>query len=197
MFTNALRTLARVVIPARNIGSLAAYRTAVPKNVSFSVSRLFTTSQVAFNRSRENNLSTPNTTIFVANIPWSATEEDLSELFAEFGQVTGVRIHTDQGGRPRGIAHVDYADKASAVAAMDSALQEPIHMSGRDLRVDFAASPRTQQVNTEPCEKLYFSGFPGDESELGTLFKEFGESIVDIHLLRNPNTGTRTPAGFL
>lgn len=85
-------------------------------------------------------------------------------------------------GRPRGIAHVDYATKESAVAAVESASQEPIHLAGRDLRIDFAAGPRNQQNNSEPSEKLYFSGFSGDEAELRTIFKDFGESIVDIHL---------------
>lgn len=102
MFTNAFRTqlrlrvltAARVALPAtRDISSLVAFRTAVPKNVSLSVPRLFTTSQVARFES-ENNAPKipPNNTLFVANMPWSTTEQDLSELFAEFGEVIGVRI---------------------------------------------------------------------------------------------------------
>lgn len=90
-------------------------------------------------------------------------------------------------GRPRGMAHVDFANRESAIAAVDSAAQEPMHLAGRDLRIDFAVA-RSQQVNTEPSEKLYFSGFAGDESALRSLFKDFGHSIVDIHLcmLFNP-----------
>jgi RNA recognition motif-containing protein len=33
-----------------------------------------------------------STTIFCGNLPWSATEEQISELFADCGEVTGVRI---------------------------------------------------------------------------------------------------------
>jgi hypothetical protein len=33
-----------------------------------------------------------STTIFVGNLPWSATEDDIAGLFADCGEVTGVRI---------------------------------------------------------------------------------------------------------
>lgn len=102
MFANALRTqsrirvltAARVALPAtRSISSLVAFRTAVPKNVSLSASRLFTTSQVAHYDSEHNaSRNPPSTTVFVANIPWNTTEEDLKEVFTEFGDVLAVRI---------------------------------------------------------------------------------------------------------
>ena len=84
-------------------------------------------------------------------------------------------------GRPRGIAHCEFASRESAVAAIESAAQEPIHLAGRDLRVDYSAGHRGQQAN-EPSEKLYFSGCAGDENEVRAIFKQFGDSIVDIHL---------------
>jgi RNA recognition motif-containing protein len=31
-------------------------------------------------------------TVFVGNLPWSATDEGISALFADCGEVTGVRI---------------------------------------------------------------------------------------------------------
>jgi RNA recognition motif-containing protein len=34
----------------------------------------------------------PNNVLFVGNLPWSATKEELQELFADFGEVTAVRI---------------------------------------------------------------------------------------------------------
>ncbi|KAF8809824.1 RNA-binding domain-containing protein [Phlegmacium glaucopus] len=207
IFANALRTqsrlrvltAARVALPAtRSISSLVAFRTAAPKNVSLSASRLFTTSQVARYESDGAPRNPPSSTIFVANIPWSATEQELSEVFTEFGEVLAVRIHMNSEGRPRGIAHIDFASQDSAVATVDSAAQEPIHFAGRDLRIDFAAGIRErQQAVIEPSEKLYFSGLAGEESDIRTVFQQFGDSIVDIHLLRNPQTGERNPSGFL
>ena len=63
---------------------------------------------------------------------------------------------------------------------MESASQEPIHLSGRDLRLDYSAGNRVRQQ--EPSEKLYFSGCSGDEAEVREIFKDFNSSIIDIHL---------------
>jgi len=204
MFTNALRaqsrlrvlTAARVALPVtRSISSLVAFRTAVPKNVSPSVSRLFTTSRVApYDNSPK---APPGPTIFVAKIPWNTTEQDLTQVFSEFGEVTAVRLHINSDGRPRGIAHIDFANAESAVATVDSAMQEPIHLAGRDLRIDFAVGLRDRDSALEPNEKLYFSGFAGDEMQLRNIFNKFADSLVDIHLLKNPVTGERNPTGFL
>jgi hypothetical protein len=84
-------------------------------------------------------------------------------------------------GRPRGIAHCEFATKEIALAVVESAAQEPISLLGRELRVDFSAGNRGQQ-SAEPSEKLYFSGCSGDEDEIRSLFKQFSDSIIDIHL---------------
>ena len=84
-------------------------------------------------------------------------------------------------GRPRGIAHIDFASTESAVAALESSAQEPIHLSGRDLRVDYSDGVRSQ-APVEPGDKLYFAGCAGNESEIREIFKDFNDSIVDIHL---------------
>jgi RNA recognition motif-containing protein len=69
-------------------------------------------------------------------------------------------------------------------------------MSGRDLRVDFSAGAKGQSI-AEPSEKLYFSGCAGDEAEVRNIFKQFSNSIVDIHLLKDPQTGMRIRTGFV
>lgn len=59
--------------------------------------------------------------IFVGNLPWSATDQELSAKFAEFGNVISARIVTDKfTNRSRGFGFVDMedADAAKAIAAM-------------------------------------------------------------------------------
>lgn len=47
-------------------------------------------------------------TVYVANLPWSATEDDLATLFAEHVPVVGVRvIQNRETGRSRGFAFVE------------------------------------------------------------------------------------------
>src|SRR5437867_8386201 len=56
--------------------------------------------------------------LFVGNLSFQATEEDLRELFAQAGTVETVRIITDQStGRPRGFGFVEMATKEAATKA--------------------------------------------------------------------------------
>jgi RNA recognition motif-containing protein len=50
--------------------------------------------------------------LYVGNLPFSTTEDDLSDLFAEVGNVESVRIITDrETGRSRGFVFVEIADE--------------------------------------------------------------------------------------
>ena len=58
--------------------------------------------------------------LFVGNLSFQATEEDLRELFAQAGNVETVRIITDQfTGRPRGFGFVEMATKEEASKAVE------------------------------------------------------------------------------
>lgn len=59
-----------------------------------------------------------STRLYVGNIPYTATDEELRQFFSEFGQVTDVAIVTDrETGRPRGFAFVSFATEQAARAA--------------------------------------------------------------------------------
>ncbi len=77
--------------------------------------------------------------IYVGNLPWSATEDQVQELFAEYGTVLSVKLVSDRDtGRARGFGFVemDDADAPAAVEALDNAT-----FGGRTLRVN-EARPR-------------------------------------------------------
>src|SRR6195256_3673084 len=58
--------------------------------------------------------------LFVGNLSFQATEEDLRELFLQSGTVETVRIITDQfTGRPRGFGFVEMATKEEAQKAVE------------------------------------------------------------------------------
>ena len=58
--------------------------------------------------------------LFVGNLSFQATEEDLRELFQQAGAVETVRIITDQfTGRPRGFGFVEMATKEEATKAVE------------------------------------------------------------------------------
>lgn len=57
--------------------------------------------------------------LFVANIAWETTEDELRNLFGKYGRVVSVRIITDrETGKSRGFGFVEMADDAEANAAL-------------------------------------------------------------------------------
>jgi RNA recognition motif-containing protein len=83
------------------------------------------------------------TNIYVGNLPWTSTTEDLYELFQAFGTVQRAQIVTDRDtGRSRGFAFVEMANDAEAQAAIQALHEQPYN--GRPLTVNIA-QPREQR----------------------------------------------------
>lgn len=77
--------------------------------------------------------------IYVGNLPWSATTEQVQNLFAPYGTVLSVKLVNDrETGRARGFGFVEMEDSAAAAAieALDNT-----SFGGRTLRVN-EAKPR-------------------------------------------------------
>lgn len=78
--------------------------------------------------------------IYVGNLSYRATEEELTELFESYGEVAEVRVITDrETGRSRGFAFVEMPNADEANAAIEG-LNETDHQ-GRTLRIN-EAQPR-------------------------------------------------------
>ena len=78
--------------------------------------------------------------IYVGNLPYTATEEEVSDLFAAYGPVERVKIITDRDtGQSKGFAFVTLGDQSQLNAAIE-ALNEHDY-KGRALRVN-ASEPR-------------------------------------------------------
>ncbi len=59
--------------------------------------------------------------IYVGNLSYETTEEDLRQEFEAFGEITSISVITDRdSGRPKGFAFVEMAAKAEAEAAITS-----------------------------------------------------------------------------
>lgn len=77
--------------------------------------------------------------IYVGNLPWAATEEQVKELFSEYGAVLSVKLVNDrETGKARGFGFVEMEDPAAtaAIEALDGT-----NFGGRTLRVN-EAKPR-------------------------------------------------------
>ncbi|KAL6159454.1 hypothetical protein ACJQWK_06036 [Exserohilum turcicum] len=88
--------------------------------------------------------SPPSKTLFIGNMSFEMSDKDLNDLFRDIRNVMDVRVAIDRRtGQPRGFAHADFIDVASATRAREILKQKIIY--GRQLRVDFSNSGTTQQ----------------------------------------------------
>ena len=75
--------------------------------------------------------------LYVGNIAWTTTEEELENLFSQFGNVSAVRIITEgHSGRSKGFGFVEMESKENGEAAIESL--DGKDFGGRDLRVNQA-----------------------------------------------------------
>jgi RNA recognition motif-containing protein len=75
--------------------------------------------------------------LYVGNLPFSSTEEDLREVFERHGSVESVSVITDrETGRPRGFAFVEMSEESAAqdaIRALDGS-----DLAGRNIKVNEA-----------------------------------------------------------
>jgi RNA recognition motif-containing protein len=75
--------------------------------------------------------------IYVGNLPWSTTDAELRDMFAQFGQVIKAQVITDRDtGRSRGFGFVEMPTEEDAQRAIDALNNQP--MGGRPLTVNIA-----------------------------------------------------------
>jgi nucleolin len=81
----------------------------------------------------------PSKTLFIGNMSFEMSDKDLNDLFRDIRNVMDVRVAIDRRtGQPRGFAHADFIDVASATRAKEILKEKVIY--GRQLRVDFSKS---------------------------------------------------------
>ena len=78
--------------------------------------------------------------IYVGNLSYDVTEDDVNSVFSEYGTVNRVKLPTDrETGRLRGFAFVEMAEDAEETAAIEAL--DGAEWMGRDLKVN-KAKPR-------------------------------------------------------
>ncbi|KAI7211828.1 Dolichyl-diphosphooligosaccharide--protein glycosyltransferase subunit [Hortaea werneckii] len=83
-------------------------------------------------------LNPPSKTLFIGNMSYQMSDRDLNDLFREIRNVLDVRVAIDRrSGQPRGFAHADFIDVASAEKAKAHLEKKVVY--GRPLKVDYSA----------------------------------------------------------
>ena len=86
--------------------------------------------------------------IYVGNLSYDVTQDELSDLFGEFGEVSSAKIIEDRDtGRPKGFAFVEMPNQAEAEAAIASLNEKDL--KGREIKVN-QARPREDRSQRRP-----------------------------------------------
>ncbi len=86
--------------------------------------------------------------IYVGNLSYNTTNDDLSEVFSPFGSVSSTQVVMDRDtGRSRGFGFVEMADETNARDAINGLNGK--ELGGRALTVN-EAKPRGSQDNRRP-----------------------------------------------
>ena len=135
--------------------------------------------------------------LFIRNLPFMTTEDDLFEKFSQFGHITSVHIPVDDSKRNKGYAFINFESKDDAKLAMDtmdgedfqgrlihilssrSALDQTNDVNGSDLtykeRQDLA-----RQKEAEKSSKGWSASFLGGDDIADNLSDCLGISKGDI-----------------
>ncbi|OJD09631.1 hypothetical protein AJ78_09004 [Emergomyces pasteurianus Ep9510] len=137
----------------------------------------------------------PNETVYVGNLFFEVTAEDLKRDLSKFGTIHSVRIVYDSRGMSRGFAYVQF-DSVQAAEAAIAELNMSIY-EGRRIVVNYSArssvAPKTRA--SEPTKTLFVGNlsFEMTDRELNDLFKDI-PSVDDVRVSVDKRTGK--PRGF-
>lgn len=82
-------------------------------------------------------LGEPIQSVFVGNLDFKATEEEVKEVFKGYEKAKVV-IHKNKGGKPLGFAHVHFSSPEEAKEAAEKLKVMNIEIKGRKIRIDIA-----------------------------------------------------------
>ncbi|RPD65456.1 RNA-binding domain-containing protein [Lentinus tigrinus ALCF2SS1-7] len=93
-------------------------------------------------------------TLFVSNLPYTATSTDLKTLFSDIAPVRTAFVVLEHGtGVSKGVGYVSFAIREDAAMAIDKISKEGIILDGRSLRVQWAGSKNKDHEHIEDAQE--------------------------------------------
>ncbi|KAL4773984.1 hypothetical protein BDW60DRAFT_183272 [Aspergillus nidulans var. acristatus] len=131
----------------------------------------------------------PKQTVFIGNLFYDVTAEDLKKQMAKYGVVEGVNIIYDSRGISKGYGYVQFSSNAAARRAIDA-----MHMrifEGRRVTLYYAQTNITNSSkNRKPTNTLYVGNVPFEmtDRDLNDLVKDL-DGLTDVRVTVDRQSG--------
>ena len=129
-------------------------------------------------KEKKRDASVQRRTVFVNNIPFTATEADLQSIFASYGSITSINVVRNNHGKSRGFAYVEFEEELAANKAIEQNGQELQH---RKLEVKLSVPQDERKIEKKETHStvsatIYVSGLPigVSEYEFSVYFSKVG-----------------------
>ena len=107
----------------------------------------------------------PSDTLFVGNMAFECSNEDLSDAFSPHGTILSVRIPTDrESGQPKGFGYVTFSTVEEATAALEA--MQGGYIARRPVRLDYS-QPRQNTGDSPARGRGGFGGRGGGRGGFG------------------------------
>lgn len=136
--------------------------------------------------------------IYVGNLPFDATADDLTDIFKQYGDVKEVFVpQNGETGTGRGFAFVTMMNEGDIEKSIEST--NGMEFQGRNMVVNKPLPPGEKApIRKNGRTKMYVGNlsFYTVAETLKEIFEEFGE-VIDCYLPEDPSTGGSRGFGFV
>ncbi|OCK82098.1 RNA-binding domain-containing protein [Lepidopterella palustris CBS 459.81] len=140
----------------------------------------------------------PNKTLYVGNLFFEVTEDQLQRVFSRFGRISKTTMVYDTRGLSRGFGYVTFEEQSDATAAMENLNQQVFE--GRRMNVQYHKariheSNRAFTSGAPPSKTLFIGNmsFEMSDKDLNDLFRDI-RNVMDVRVAIDRRTGQ--PRGF-
>jgi RNA recognition motif-containing protein len=145
----------------------------------------------------------PNKVVYVGNLFFEVTEDQLSRVFSRFGVVEQVRLVRDPRGLSRGFGYIHFTNIEDAGAAIENLNQQVFEGRRMNVQYHIERAPRNSPLTKlhvprapSPPSKTLFIGnmsFEMSDKDLNDLFRDI-RNVMDVRVAIDRRTGQ--PRGF-
>ncbi|XP_031497386.1 THO complex subunit 4D-like [Nymphaea colorata] len=121
--------------------------------------------------------------LYISNLDYGVTNEDIKELFSEIGDIRHFAVHYDRSGRSTGTAEVVYSKRSDAIAAMKR--YNNVSLDGKPMKIELIGNDTGVPVSA----RVKVTGGANGRGRRTVVMEPERGRIAGVANALNPNVG--------